>query len=37
MTVPLEPGANALTLVATDHQGAIVGTDTIVVTSTAGE
>ena len=32
--VPLDAGPNALTLVATDLWGAVVGTDSIVVTST---
>jgi hypothetical protein len=36
VTVPLEDGPNDVTLVATDLQGAVVGTDSIVVTSTAG-
>ena len=34
--VPLEDGPNDVTLVATDLQGEVVGTDSIVVTSTAG-
>jgi hypothetical protein len=34
--VPLQAGPNDLTLVATDLQDAVVGTDSIVVTSTAG-
>jgi hypothetical protein len=34
--VPLEAGPNAVTLVATDLRGAVVGTDSIVVTSTDG-
>jgi hypothetical protein len=32
--VPLEDGPNELVLVATDHHGAVVGSDTITVTST---
>ena len=36
VVVPLQSGANELTLVATDLQGAVVGTDSIVVTSTPG-
>ena len=36
VTVPLAEGPNALVLVATDLHGAIVGTDSIVVTSTDG-
>ncbi len=35
VTVPLLAGANDVTLVATDLEGAVVGTDSIVVTSTA--
>jgi hypothetical protein len=34
--VPLDHGPNDVTLVATDLQGEVVGTDSIVVTSTAG-
>lgn len=34
--VPLEAGPNDVTLVATDLRGAVVGTDSIVVTSTGG-
>ncbi|MDP2314681.1 MAG: lamin tail domain-containing protein [Pseudomonadota bacterium] len=34
--VPLEAGPNAVTLLATDLRGAVVGTDSIVVTSTGG-
>ncbi|MES2640262.1 MAG: lamin tail domain-containing protein [Myxococcota bacterium] len=36
VTVPLVAGPNAVSLVATDLRGAIVGTDSIVVTSTDG-
>lgn len=36
VTVPLEAGANTVVLVATDHHGAVVGTDSIGVTSTGG-
>ncbi len=36
VTVPLESGPNELTLLATDLQGGLVGTATIIVTSTAG-
>jgi hypothetical protein len=36
VTVPVESGSNDLTLVATDLQGEVVGTDSIVVTSTVG-
>ena len=35
-TVTLEPGANELAFVAFDLQGEIIGTDTIIVTSTVG-
>lgn len=35
LTVPLVNGPNDLTLVATDLHGGVVGSDTIVVTSTA--
>lgn len=34
--VPLEDGPNTVTLVATDLHGAVVGEDTVVVTSTGG-
>nr|MBC8424434.1 CotH kinase family protein [bacterium] len=34
VTLPLEPGANEVSLVATDYRGAVVGRDTIIVTST---
>lgn len=34
VTVPLEEGPNDVTLLATDFQGAVVGTDALVVTST---
>ncbi len=36
VTVPLQDGANDISLVATDFHGSVVGTDTIVVTSTGG-
>ncbi len=36
LTVPLEAGPNDVVLVATDLHGEVVGTDTIVVTSTGG-
>ena len=36
VVVPLQDGPNDLTLVATDLRGAVVGTDSIFVTSTAG-
>ncbi len=36
VTVPLEAGPNDVTLVATDLRGAVVGTDSIVVTFTPG-
>ena len=36
VVVPLEDGPNDVILVATDHHGGVVGTDAIVVTSTAG-
>ncbi len=36
VTVPLEPGPNTVTLVASDGQGEVVGADTVLVTSTAG-
>ncbi len=36
VTVPLVSGANTLDLVATNLEGVVVGTDAIVVTSTAG-
>ena len=36
VSVPLDDGPNEITLAATDLQGEVVGTDSIVVTSTAG-
>ena len=36
VTVPLQDGPNALTLVATDLQGVVVGSDSVVVTSIPG-
>ncbi len=36
VTVPLDEGPNEIALVATDLHGEVVGTDSIVVTSTAG-
>ncbi len=32
ITIPVAPGANTVTLTAYDHQGALIGTDTITVT-----
>lgn len=34
ITIPVAPGTNTITLEAFDHQGALIGTDTITVTGT---
>ena len=36
VTVPVGGGANTVTLIAYDHDGAVVGTDSIVITGTGG-